>query len=67
MRLVCILMFENSYLLIAFTKLPLLFALLALLTGIGVGGASVFSTVYIVAGGFSEEAPTHVLALGSRL
>lgn len=67
MQLVCLLMFGISYLPIAFTQRPLLFALLALLTGIGVGGASVFSTVYIVAGGYSEEAQAHALAPGSRL
>lgn len=66
-QLVCLLLFGISYFLIGFTQRPLLFGLLALLTGVGVGGASVFSTVYIVAGGYSEEAQAHALALGSRL
>jgi hypothetical protein len=66
-QLVCLLQFGISYFLIGFTQRPLLFGLLALLTGVGVGGASVFSTVYIVAGGYSEEAQAHALALGSRL
>lgn len=66
-QLVCLLVFGISYFLIGFTQKPLLFGLLALLTGVGVGGASVFSTVYIVAGGYSEEAQAHALALGSRL
>jgi hypothetical protein len=50
-----------------FTQRPLLFALLALLAGVGVGGASVFSTVYIVDGGYIEEAQANALALGSRI
>ena len=66
-QLVCLLVFGISYLLIAFTQRPLLFALSALLTGIGMGGASVFVTVFIVAGDYSEQAQAHALAMGSRL
>ena len=66
-QLACLLAFGVSYLLIAFSQRPLIFALLALLTGIGVGGASVFNTVFIVAGNYSDQAQAHALAMGSRL
>jgi MFS family permease len=66
-QLVCLLLFAFSYLLLAFTQRPIVFALMGLLTGVGIGGASVFGTVFIVGGGYSEAAQANGLARGSRL
>jgi predicted MFS family arabinose efflux permease len=66
-QLICLLLFAVSYFLLAVTQRPLVFALMGLLTGVGIGGASVFGTVFIVGGGYSEEAQSNGLALGSRL
>jgi MFS family permease len=66
-QLVCLLLFAFSYLLLAFTQRPIVFALMGLLTGVGIGGASVFSSVFIIGGGYSETAQANGLALGSRL
>ena len=66
-QLVSLLLFAFSYLLLAFTQRPIVFALMGLLTGVGLGGASVFTSVFIVGGGYSEEAQANGLAMNSRL
>jgi MFS family permease len=66
-QLICLLLFAASYFLLAFTQRPILFALTGLLAGVGIGGATVFGTVYLVGGGYSEAAQANGLALGSRL
>lgn len=67
MQLISLLLFAASYLLLAFTQRSIVFALTGLLAGVGIGGATVFGTVYIVGGGYSEGAQANGLALGSRL
>lgn len=66
-QLVCLLLFAFSYLLLAFTQRPIVFALMGLLTGVGLGGASVFGSIFIVGGGYSGAAQANGLARGSRL
>jgi len=67
MQLICLLLFAVSYLLLAFSERPLVFGLTGLIAGLGMGGASVFSVVYIVGGGYSDKAKAAALGMHTRL
>jgi len=56
-----------SFGLLGFTQRPLAFALIGMVAGLGLGAAALFTNVYILSGGYSDEAQADALATGARM